>query len=329
LEKAAAPRRRPRGEPGEGEGGKRAVGAATRGRGLLGEAGRHFLKGVTSMLPLLVVLAQSSLVQSADAVSPRLSPEHEAEWWFPRGEWALTEGVLEQRSVFDGSVALLREPALADFALTVDFNIQPEGEGVRAAAVVFRATGTLTYYWVHLDSKNSQVLLVRSTPDETWDEITRGPCKITAAAWHTAKVEFRGKDLTVSLDGNEVLSAADDDRDNRDPHVAQVSDLRSIRPPARLASQRLTPRGARPSPHLAPAPAPSPPRASGSSARSPATPAGLPGSRRHGRCAGACHRRRSAWPPDRGGRTGCRVPAPSGTGSPGSTPAHLRPRPAC
>jgi hypothetical protein len=122
----------------------------------------------------------------------------------------MTEGVLEQRSVEGGSVAFLKDPAFADFALTVDFSLRPEGDGVRAAAIAFRATGTMTYYWLHLDSKNGSVILVRSTPAETWDEITRRPCRITDDAWHTAKVECRGKSLTVSLDGNEVLTATDD-----------------------------------------------------------------------------------------------------------------------
>lgn len=162
------------------------------------------------ILSLPILAASGARAQpTPTAVVPVLALGHEAEWDLRRGRWAMSAGVLEQTDRDGLSVALLHTPALADLVLTVDVRILPVGAGVRAAAIAFRATGTMTYYWAHLDSKNSQVILVRSTPDECWHEIARRPCPISADAWHSVRLEARGKSLRISLDGQEVLSAED------------------------------------------------------------------------------------------------------------------------
>lgn len=144
-----------------------------------------------------------------ETLIPVLSRQHETDWRFPRGEWSLHDGVLEQRRPEGSAAAFLRDPVFSGFTLTVEFNIQPEGTGVRAAALVFRATGTMTYYWLHLDSKNSQVILVRSSPRETWDEILRRPCPIATGTWHTARLECALSSFQLTLDGTHLLTAHD------------------------------------------------------------------------------------------------------------------------
>jgi hypothetical protein len=163
--------------------------------------------GVLSM-PMLA--AAVGPVQAAEtATAPVLAAGHEAEWFLGGGPWALREGALEQPDPEGYHVALLREPAFADFALTVEFRILPTGNGVRAAAIAFRASGTMTYYWAHLDSKNNQVILVHSTPDENRHEIARRPCPIAADAWHTAQITCTGQSIVIVVDGKEVLTATD------------------------------------------------------------------------------------------------------------------------
>lgn len=170
--------------------------------------GLAFFRAGVLAAPLLVAVGGVSWGASAPA-EPVLAAGHEPEWRFREGRWAFRAGALEQESPDGLAVAILREPALADFALTVEFRIVPEGTGVRAAAIAFRAQGTHTYYWAHLDSKNSQAILVRSTPEDGWIEIARRRCPIGADVWHTARVECRGPSVTLSLDGSEVLRAAD------------------------------------------------------------------------------------------------------------------------
>jgi hypothetical protein len=162
------------------------------------------------MLGLSILVAGGCRTLAVPATtSPTLAPGREAEWNLTRGTWTLHDGVLEQTNLEGRGVALLLAPALADFVLTLDLRILPTGPGVRAAAIAFRATGTLTYYWAHLDAKNSQVILVHSTPDQPWHEIARRPCPISVDAWHNARLECRGTSIRLSLDGQEILSAED------------------------------------------------------------------------------------------------------------------------
>ncbi len=145
----------------------------------------------------------------AAEVQPVLQPGHEKEWRFVTGTWKLGDGVLSQADTSRGGAAILREPAFSDLDMTVDFRIASKGNGVKAAAILLRATGTLTYYWVHLDSRNGNVILVRSEPGNTWIEIGRKPCAISTDVWHTAEVVADGKSISVRLDGKEVYAVED------------------------------------------------------------------------------------------------------------------------
>jgi hypothetical protein len=162
--------------------------------------------------PLALALALSLPIGAgAQEVSVvDLTAGHEGAWRFIGGNWSMAEGVLEQEREGGPSAAILNEPGFADFTLTVEFNIRPVGSGVRAAALIFRATGTLTYYWLHLDSKNNQAILTRSTPGNTWIELGRKPLQLPADVWHTAQVACRGPRIVVTVDGTEVMSAEDD-----------------------------------------------------------------------------------------------------------------------
>ena len=162
-----------------------------------------------SAIVVLALAGADSPRPEALTVTPVLESGHETEWSLARGTWTMDQGVLRQACVDGGSVAILKEPSFTDFVMTVDVNIRPEGHGVRAAALVFRATGAMTYYWVHMDSKNNAIILVRSTPGQTWGEITRRPLRITDDAWHAAQIKCEKDRITLWLDGKEVLTARD------------------------------------------------------------------------------------------------------------------------
>jgi hypothetical protein len=159
--------------------------------------------------PLAMALGLCACASAQEVSVVDLSAGHEGAWRFVRGEWSMAGGVLEQKRETGPSAAILTEPGFADFALTVEFNIRPVGNGVRAAALIFRATGTLTYYWLHLDSKNNQAILTRSTPGNTWVELGRKPLQLPPDVWHTAQVACRGPRIVVTVDGAEVMSAED------------------------------------------------------------------------------------------------------------------------
>ena len=169
-----------------------------------------------------IVMAASYLLQmgglglstargaEAETVVPDLSQAAQKDWRFARGEWEIRGGILEQKNPARGSAAILKRPAFSDFTVTVEFNVRPVGKGVRAAALIFRATGTMSYYWLHLDTKNDGVILVRSTPFKTWNEIKRTRHKLDDDTWHTVKVRCDGPKLTIFIDDEEVMSAQDD-----------------------------------------------------------------------------------------------------------------------
>jgi len=145
----------------------------------------------------------------AETVEPVLEPGHEKQWFCARGSWRMGKGLLEQQDAERGSVAILRDPAFSDCTLDFEFNVKPVGSGVRAAAACFRATGTRTYYWLHLDTKNNSVILVRSTPSNTWNEIRRRSHPLDDDTWYGTTVVCRGSEISVSINGTQVLKAAD------------------------------------------------------------------------------------------------------------------------
>ena len=94
--------------------------------------------------------------------------------------------------------------------MSVRFHIADEGGGVRAPGIVVRSQDSLTHYYVHYDSKHSQVIIVRSEPAKTWNELKRVPgIPITSQEWHTARVTCIGTHIAAYLDGK-VVAEADD-----------------------------------------------------------------------------------------------------------------------
>lgn len=164
---------------------------------------------LTSTVAALVCVS-AVFGQFSEMLTPDLSDAAANQWQFVQGDWRFGDGTLVQTEIQRTSAALLREPAFGDLSLTVDFHIAAEGPGVRAAAIIFRATGTHTYYWLHMDSKNRQFILVRSEPGNGWIEIARVRCpELTDGVWHTAQVSVTGPRIACSLNGREVLTATD------------------------------------------------------------------------------------------------------------------------
>lgn len=151
-------------------------------------------------------LAGSSAVET---VEPALAPGRDQQWCFDRGSWRMSDGVLDQDDTERGSVGILREPAFSDFTFGFEFNVKPAGSGVRAAAACFRASGTRTYYWLHLDTKNNNVILVQSTPANSWMEIARRAHRLDEDTWNQVTIVCRGPEISVSINGASVLTAND------------------------------------------------------------------------------------------------------------------------
>ena len=136
--------------------------------------------------------------------------------WMPlTPEWSARDGGYEfAEPRRRGSVSWLKEPAFADLDLSVRFFIAEEGGGVRAPGVVFRSQSSAEQYYVHYDSRNTQVIIVRSDRGKPWNELRRVPgVTITPGEWHRARVVCQGKSIQAYLDGKLIAEAEDDTLD--------------------------------------------------------------------------------------------------------------------
>jgi hypothetical protein len=162
--------------------------------------------------PLTVVLVAwlAALSPADEGRSIEFAPDSVSDWLIRDGDWKFGKGELEQQDTTRAGVAFLREPVLADFRLSVEFNIRPIGAGEQAAAVIFRATGTRTYYRLHFDAQAACAVLVQSRPAEAWHGLARKSATVTPDFWHKLTLTCRGGEINVSLDDQPVLSARDE-----------------------------------------------------------------------------------------------------------------------
>ena len=162
------------------------------------------------MLSLLAGLAHAA--EFIDDFSGYAAGGDAAPTWQPvQGTWVVKEGTYEQSDVVPATTTtFLTHPVFADLRLRVRFRVANAGGGVRAAGLIFRSTDSQRFYYVHYDTKNSQVILVKQTPEKPWGEIKRvRNLRVAPDEWHEARVECEGDAIRVFLDGNAVIEAHD------------------------------------------------------------------------------------------------------------------------
>ena len=135
-----------------------------------------------------------------------------AEWKTAVGEWRVEEGVLLQPDAgLHRAITFLPTKGHSDIDISVRFRLYPDGEGVKAPGLVYRASTDQTYYYIHYDAKNKQVVWVRSEPGKEWTDARRHrPYEISVDEWHTARVVCRGDRHEVYLDGELLFTEQDD-----------------------------------------------------------------------------------------------------------------------
>lgn len=126
--------------------------------------------------------------------------------------WKVENGELRQASPRGRAFAFLPAPAYTDAKLSFQFQVQPLGAGVRAAGAVLRSTDSETFYGVHFDTRNDQVVLYvspwRNLP--TWIVLARKSQALSEGQWYQVEITARAGRLTVALDEKPVLEAEDD-----------------------------------------------------------------------------------------------------------------------
>ena len=126
-------------------------------------------------------------------------------------EWVVRDGILEATEPLRrGTITWLTGKVFGDVAVDVRFKILSEGKGVRAPGIVLASRDSTRYYYVHFDSRHSQVIVVRVDPDKPWNELRRVPrVTIQPDEWHNARFELEGGHLAAYLDGK-LIAEADD-----------------------------------------------------------------------------------------------------------------------
>jgi len=151
-----------------------------------------------------------------EAVSVGFDEASELEAWLTdTDEWLIEDGVLRQpQASLHHAYCFLPTACFSDLTVEVRFFIHPTGKGVKAPGLIYRAADEGNFYYIHYDSKNSQVVWVREEPGQGWtaDNTHRHrPVTISAEEWHTAKVEAVGSTHKVYLDG-ELLFTQEEDK---------------------------------------------------------------------------------------------------------------------
>ena len=141
-----------------------------------------------------------------ETVVPELTAAQASAWRFIEGDWEIRDGVVSQRQPESAACALLTAPAVRLPVVRVEFKVEPPaGSRVGAAAVCVGATGTLSYLWVHFDTRHNQVIVVRSNTENDWKEIGRAPCPLDDSVWTAAEVRCTPGKIAVSVAGKQVI----------------------------------------------------------------------------------------------------------------------------
>ncbi len=138
-------------------------------------------------------------------------PEALEDWLIDIDSWEIDDGELRQPMTGLRKARAFWPEAFSDVSIEVRFFIRPAGNGVKAPGIIYRAVDEHTYYYIHFDSKNRQVVWVRATDDREWTDARRHrPIEITEEQWHTARVEAAGDEHRVYLDGELLFAETDD-----------------------------------------------------------------------------------------------------------------------
>ena len=162
----------------------------------------------------LIAMLMAGMVALGAAAEERVFDFGEAAalegWLTDTDSWRIEDGALRQPMVGLRGTRAFWPEAFSDVAIEVRVLIRPEGDGVRAPGVIYRAVDERTYYYIHFDSKNRQVVWVRSSSEGDWAEARRHrEIALPVGEWLTARVEAVGSEHRVYLNGT-LLFTEDD-----------------------------------------------------------------------------------------------------------------------
>jgi len=107
-----------------------------------------------------------------------------------------------------GAWTLWNKRRYKDVDVRVEFKIEPRGDGVRAAGIVFRAVDERHFFYAHFDSKYDQLLITRWADGIGAKHLARiRRIGLRQGVWHRARVRCAGRRVRVYLDGRQIGEA--------------------------------------------------------------------------------------------------------------------------
>jgi sialidase-1 len=131
-------------------------------------------------------------------------------WQAEVGGWTIADGALLVNEPGLRRCAIWR-PAMAyqDVDISVEFCAYPDGTGVRAPGIMYRARTQNEYNYIHFDHLNQQVVWVRSGQQQEWADARRHRVPLTLGEWRRARVVVRGDTHEVYLNGKLLFTEKD------------------------------------------------------------------------------------------------------------------------
>jgi hypothetical protein len=121
-------------------------------------------------------------------------------WQVELGTWQIVDGALLVNEPGARRCAIWRpKAAYQDVDIAVEFRAYPDGNGVRAPGIIYRARNQHEYNYIHFDHLNQQVVWVRSERGQEWAEARRHKAQLKLNEWTRARVVVRGDTHEVYL----------------------------------------------------------------------------------------------------------------------------------
>jgi GH43 family beta-xylosidase len=110
-----------------------------------------------------------------------------------------------------GEKVLVRDLEWADFTASVRLRFV---QGTRDAGILFRVQEPAVGYDAQKGYfagliPGTKLVVLGKTDGRNWTEIARGEYPFDASKWHDLRVEAKGEQITVSVDGRQMLTATD------------------------------------------------------------------------------------------------------------------------
>jgi sialidase-1 len=200
-----------------------------------------------SLAPSLFLLAAVPCVAEDMKIKVDLTaPDAAAQWRFTDERATIVDGEVRLDGRVSPTYAFLKVPSFGDVSLSARYMVEPH-EGVKAVGFVIGSTDSETYQFVHKDWRSA--ILCRCAPGNEWIEIKRSAAAHEPGKWYAARLERRGKRLSVRFD-NQLLFEAEDSHGQvglvgfyASQTIAHVKDVEVIGVEAKMAGAwRVLPR---------------------------------------------------------------------------------------